>query len=265
MSITAWIISLEPHTAEALSLEAYLINQGIKAEIKVGVDGRTAMPKLKHDEILSQTQSLFNRRVQLTPSEVGCYLSHFRLVKQAYDQGLDHICLFESDVLPEKNLGNIIKSVVKLGNKFHFVRLMNLKMRKRKKITALSQDYNVTRLIRGGLGTQGYIVNREGMRRILKKGAEISLPIDGFYDSFFLMGLNCYCIEPHVIYEVGATSTIEKSSAARVDGRISVYCGWYVKKIYKSILRRYYFLSNITEHFPAKKQTKDIGRSFRIR
>ncbi|GAA6166815.1 glycosyltransferase family 25 protein [Sessilibacter corallicola] len=265
MSINAWIISLEPYTEEAKTLQAYLRDEGLNAAIKTGVDGRQGMPKTKSGETLSQTQSLVNRRVELTPSEVGCYLSHYRLVKEAYEQGLEHICIFESDVLPEDDLGNVIKSVVSMETKFHFVRLMNLKMRRRKAIKAISDKHTITRLVRGGLGTQGYIVNREGMRRILKKGAEISLPIDGFYDSFFLMGLNCYCVEPHVIYEVGEHSTIKKSSAKKVDQRFSIRLAWYFTKIYKSLLRRHDFIVNVAEYFPAKKQTKDIGRSFRMR
>lgn len=264
MSFKAWIIALNPQNPVALELQRCLTAEGFDAEIAQAIDGRKAMPPLQPGETLSQTLALLHRRAKLTSSEIGCYLSHYRLIKQAYECGLTHVALFEDDVVAEPGLGEVMRKILTLGEEAHLVRLMALKIRKRKVVQALNNQFDLVRPVRGSLGTQGYILNREGMRRILESGARIFMPIDSFYDSFFVFDFNCYGIEPHTIYELGGPSNIAKTKGG-IDKGLVVTAGWRLYKLFRSVMRRWYHLKHRAELTPASKPASKPGRSERLR
>jgi len=264
MTIQARIISLDPKNSVALALCQSLINEGIDAELFSAVDGRASFPDLLPGEKVCQNRSLLNRRTELTASEAGCYLSHYRLVKHAYENQLSHICIFEDDVIAEPGLGEVIRSICALDSDAHMVRLMSLKLRKRKLVQPLTADHQLARPVRGALGTQGYVLNRQGMKKILIAGANISMPIDKFYDSFFLFGFNCFYVEPHVIYEMDSDSTVTKRYT-QLDKRLWVTLGWRLNKLYRSLRRKFYYLARRKDFTPAKKPPQDIGKSRRLR
>lgn len=264
MSFKAWIIALNPENPVALELKKVLTDAGFEAEIQPAVDGRKAMPALQPGERLSQTRALIHRRAKLTSSEVGCYLSHYRLIRQAYEAGLDHVALFEDDVEAEEGLAEAMRGILTLGQDAHLVRLMSLKIRKRKVVQPLNGAFSLVRPVRGSLGTQGYILNREGMRRILKAGSTLYMPIDSFYDSFFVYNFNCFTIEPHAIYELGGPSNIKKTDGG-LDNRLWVRAGWRVYKLFRSVMRKWHKLIHPGEFSPAAMPEGRPGRSARLR
>lgn len=264
MNLNAWIIALNPENPVALELQRTLREQGIATEIRPAVDGRKEMPPLQGREQLSQQKALIYRRAPLTSAEVGCYLSHHRLIKEAYDQGLSHICLFEDDVVAEPGLGDLLRAIVKLDDSAHLVRLMSLKIRKRKVVQPLPAGYTLVRPLRGAVGTQGYVVNRIGMKKILDFGATIHMPIDKLYDNFFLYDLNCFSVEPHAIYEIVRPTSVKKATSP-TGKNLKIALLWQANKLVRSIKRRLHFLAHYKSYHPASKPTRPVGRSERIR
>lgn len=260
----AWIISLNPKKAEAVELKHLLKCKKVEAEIIPAVDGRKAMPALTQDEAIDQNKALINRKAPLTSSEIGCYLSHLRAIKKAYQEGLNHIAIFEDDVIAEENLAELLDAIETLDDDAHLVRLMSLKRRERKELKQLTPEYKLTRPLRGALGTQGYVLNREGMKRILNFGSTITMPIDKLYDSFFLFGLKCYSVEPHAIYEKAHPSTIKKTQG-QLDSSLSTIILWRLNKLFRSIKRHTHRIKHRTEFSPASKPPKKFGKSQRIR
>ena len=263
MSFKTWIIALNPDNPVAQDLKQALHEQQIEADIFPAVDGRRGMPQLQGNERLSQFLALVNRKAALTSSEVGCYLSHYRLIRHAYDSGLSHACIFEDDVVAEPGLGDLIRAVVALDEDAHLVRLMSLRVRKRKIVKPLG-DFTLVRPLRGALGTQGYIVNRTGMKKILDFGARIHMPIDKLYDSFFLFGLHCFSVEPHAIYEISRATTVAKTGE-KSHTPLWANPAWRLYKLYRSIRRYSYFLANVRQLTPASKPAAQQGRSERIK
>lgn len=260
----AAIITLNPDNPVASNLQMTLSQEGIDAVLFPAVDGRQAMPALQPGERISQRLALMNRKAELTSSEVGCYLSHYRLVRQAFEQGYSHVCILEDDVVAEPGLGDVIRQIIALPELHHMVRLMSLKIRKRKKLQQLTDRYQLVRPCRGDLGTQGYILNRTGMHKVLTHGATIYMPIDKFFDSYFLYDMRCFTLEPHAIYELDNGSSISKT-ANRISKKLWVKLAWRSYKLYRSILRRVYFLRHRHELFPAEKPREPVGKSPRIR
>lgn len=264
MSLKAWIIALNPENPVALELQRTLQEQGIDASIRQGVDGRQQMPTLQGQEQLSQRKAMIYRRAELTTAEVGCYLSHYRLIHEAYHGGLSHVCLFEDDVVAEPGLGALLQSIVQLDDGKHLVRLMSLKIRKRKVLDALAGGFTLVRPLRGALGTQGYVLNRTGMKKVLEFGATISMPIDKLYDSFFLFGLNCYSVEPHAVYEIVRPTSVKKTTSnSQTSAGFTAL--WQLNKLHRSLMRRFDHLANWNEYHPAQRPKDVPGKSGRLR
>ncbi|MCG8533752.1 MAG: glycosyltransferase family 25 protein [Pseudomonadales bacterium] len=264
MSFKIWIIALNQQNPVAQELKATLEAEHFDVDITAAVDGRTSMPELENGEKLSQSRSLIHRRAKLTSSEVGCYLSHYRLIKKAYNAGFEHVGLFEDDVVAEPGLGDAIRSILTLGEEAHLVRLMSLKIRKRKIVQPLNEPFQLVRPVRGALGTQGYILNREGMKRIIKAASTIYMPIDSFYDSFFVYNFNCFTIEPHAIYELEGPSNIKKTEDG-INKSLGITVAWRFYKLFRSIMRKWHRLIHPGEFSPAGLPEAKPGRSVRLR
>jgi glycosyl transferase, family 25 len=264
MNMSAWVISLNNQSENTKKLMADLGTEGLAPQLFGAVDGRQGMPKLQTGEKVSSLRSLINRRRLLTSTEVGCYLSHYRLIKRAYQAGDSHVLIFEDDAVLEPNFGDVVKEIVQLPDHYHLIRLMARKVRKRKILADLTPPYRLTKPIRGALGAQAYILNRAGMEKILTQGKVLSMPIDKLYDSFFLFNLNCYCVEPHCIYELDHPTQIDKAYD-QIDKRLLLQLAWRANKLYRSVRRRIYSFKNSEEHKGATFPDKKMGKSTRIR
>jgi len=264
MSLETWIIALNPDNPVARDLQQALDAQHIEAQLFPAVDGRKDMPPLQGEESLSQTRALVTRKAKLTSTEVGCYLSHYRLIRQAYDRGVEHVCIFEDDVVAEEGLGDPIRAICALDDSAHLVRLMSLRIRKRKVVQSLPSGHSLVRPLRGALGAQGYVLNRIGMKKILDHGANIYMPIDKLYDSFFLFDLNCFSVEPHAIYELLHPTTVSKAGELAPTPLWAAVV-WRIYKLYRSIQRYRYNNQHKRDLTPASKPTTPQGRSERIK
>jgi len=265
MEIPVHIITLNPKAAPVQKLKGQLAAQGITANLFPGVDGRKEMPPLQEGESINQHRSLEMRMIELTPSEIGCYLSHLRAIKKAYNTGLSRICLLEDDVLVEDTFCAILSEVETLPEEVEFVRLMGLKVHKRKIVSSLGNTHRLTRPVKGLCGTQGYVVNRAGMKKIIERGSEISEPIDKFYDHYWDIDLHSYAIEPHLIWErVADFSTIAKQSRGNATKPLDKRIKKHQVKLSRGNRRRIYMLRHWNEFAGASKPKGKQGRTERI-
>jgi glycosyl transferase family 25 len=197
---------------------------------------------------------------------VGCYLAHLRALRQAYDEGLERVCLFEDDVELEPDFAQVLCELEQLPDGVEMVRLMGLKIRKRKVIKTLSDGrHQLVRPERGALGAQGYLINRIGMRKLLDHGSRIYEPIDKLYDHFWEYDLRLYGVEPHIIYEAVSGSTIVKSNVAKAD--VAPWLHWFypLGKLFRSINRHWYLKRNHGEFYPADLPSVKPGRTERMK
>jgi GR25 family glycosyltransferase involved in LPS biosynthesis len=124
MNILIKIITLNPEAANVQELKRQLAEQGLEPTCFSGIDGRKGMPELEQDESINQAQSLKMNLIQMTPAEVGCYLSHLRAIKEACAAGTQKLCILEDDVLIENSFGSILSAIAKLPDDVEFVRLI---------------------------------------------------------------------------------------------------------------------------------------------
>jgi len=259
MSIPIKIITLYPESDHIQELISTLSSQGIDASIYLGVDGRKSMPNLLNGENLDQANALRMRQVQLTSSEVGCYLSHFRVIKEAYEAGLSQLCIFEDDVKIKDSFSQVLEEISQLPETFEFIRLFGMKIQKRKVVQPLDSDHVITRPLRGLVGTMAYVINRSGMKKVIKQGARIYEPIDKFYDHYWNTDLQCYALEPHaVIGEVGrpGASSIQKTNYRSDGNQLIKFFRKHQLKLLIGSKKRIYYFKNWTDFRPATKPEK---------
>ncbi len=162
MPIRIQIISLNPQSDDVQNLIRNISNQGLTPEIFNAVDGRTNFPSLQENETLDQAQSLKRRFIPLTKTEVACYLSHLRAIRQAYNDGVERFCLLEDDISIEANFSTVLKELLELPEEYELIRLMGLKRHPYKVVKTLQDGTQFTCPVKGLCGGQGYIVSRAG-------------------------------------------------------------------------------------------------------
>ena len=253
---------------ETKALLASLHQQGIDASIFHGVDGRQSMPPLQGREKINKMQSIFRHQQMLTSSQVGCYLSHYRVIKKAYDEGYDRVCILEDDAILEEKFGAGLKQLIDLPEEYEMTRLMALKIRKRKIIKSLfenNDEHVLVRPERGWCGAQGYLLSRAGMKKILDNGSDLFEPIDKLYDHFWEFDLKLYGVEPHLVYEKREESNIKKTPPTKPRMGVVFKIGFHLYKGFRSLKRHLYLYRFHSEFYPASKPEGRPGRTERMK
>lgn len=265
MTIPIRIISLDAGGADVRRITDALRAQGLEASVFPAVDGRHQRPSLVEPEYLDVDAALRYRRTLLTNSEIGCYLSHLRVIREAFEQGLERLCVLEEDIDLEQSFAAVFRNLEQNPNPdYEFIRLMALKFRTRKVVQALPEGRVLTRPFKGLLGAQGYIINRRGMAKLLQQGYRIWRPVDKLLDHFWDTGLACYSIEPHVIFELPTPSTIVKSTTAQPARSSIQRLQKPVLKFWRSCRLRAHRWRRIAEFYPHSQTLGAYGRTERI-
>jgi glycosyl transferase family 25 len=258
------VITLDQHAESVRELIGNLPTLSVGAEVFNAIDGRKALPSLQDDEILDQTLAIKERFIPLTNTEVACYLSHLRAIKQAYRDGVEKLCLLEDDVAVEDNFAACLNKIFALPDEYQFVRLMGLKRHKYKVLEPIDPQTSLVRPVKGLCGAQGYVINRQGMEIVIQKGSRICEPIDKFYDHYWEWGLKSFAVIPHIIWEKPSSSTIAKESRVKAARGFWLKLRFHYLKIARSFRRHWYILCHWSEFRPTTKPAKYLGRTPRI-
>jgi len=266
MTISCRVISLDPASPMASALAESLRAQGVDFHFVPAVDGRKGTPPLVGREMLDNRKALIRHGRLLRNAELGCYLSHYRALQQAWDEGLERVCLLEDDVGLEADFSRVIAAIETLPEDVEFVRLMALRIRRRKVLSPLPgcDSHRLVRPERGWCGTQGYVINRRGMRKVLDAACRIYEPIDKFYDHFWEYDMRHYGVEPHVIFEHEHPSSIQKAAEQRPPVPLLYRLLAPLEKFSFSRSRHRYLRAHADEFYPAEKPAVAMGRTRRI-
>ena len=262
--LVCWVVSLDPEAENAQKLVVDLRAQGVAAEFFAGIDGRGVIPRLEGRERLNKKLALVRHGKELTPSELGCYLSHLRAIKKAYSDGAEYICLLEDDVVIEPDFAQVLRELVEM--QLDLVRLMSLRLRRRKVIADLGSGYSLVRPLRGGCGTQSFLMSRAGMKKFIRHAEEIYEPVDKVIDHFFLYDLKVFAVEPHIAYELERPTSVEKlwsKPARKLDWRYRM--AHHPVKLWFSIRRHWYRICHRSEFSGGELPSGIVGKTRRLR
>ncbi|GAB3312950.1 hypothetical protein GCM10027428_12550 [Haliea atlantica] len=263
VSSAIYVITLDPDSSRVQELLGQLREQGLTGEIFRGVDGRGGMPALRPEERFCRWKALARHKRWLTSSEVGCYLSHLRAIRRAWEAGHDRVCILEDDVVLEPGFAQVL---TELGGdpELELVRFMALRLRPRTVVRPLADRYRLVRPKRGTVGTQGYQLNRAGMARLLAHGSCLYEPIDKVMDHFWLYGLKTFLVEPHLIWERPSPSFVQRPATPSRDPSWLQRVIHPLFKLYHSLRRHLYLLVHRREFAAASLPDSSVGKTPRL-
>jgi glycosyl transferase, family 25 len=146
----------------------------------------------------------------LSPSEIGCYTSHFKcwewLAQSEYEQAV----IFEDDVLVD---WRAIQDLAKHNFSdygIHFLRLFATHPMQWKiiKFRFLSPHYHLIRTRNICFGLQGYILSKAAAQRLVSNYAKITSPVDWIPTRYWEHKLENYSLFPFPVIERHVPSTI---------------------------------------------------------
>lgn len=181
-----YVINMDKDRERMLILDKKLKKLGLEYERISGVDGEK-----KYKEL--------NVKTKLRPGQLGCLLSHLKILEKAKKNNYQNILIFEDDVIFCKNfIEKLVKLLKKVKhNEGHFDILY----------LGCSQKHDWKNIVDKGNyylgkkmdGTFGMIVNREIFNKTLKNAYELNLPIDRVYSEKIQILNKCYCANPSLI------------------------------------------------------------------
>lgn len=173
-------------------------------EIFEGVDWRElthySQPKI------SRSVKLINSYRRLTPGEIGCNLSHRKILNNLADSSEKMIAVLEDDIRISSELKTILNEIEESTVHFDIVFLGTaFNGRGLVQIEPLNNRYYFSLSLSREVGTWGYVITRKAAIKFLEKIPDVQGPIDDALHAYWYHGLMTYILHPQLVFheEVG--------------------------------------------------------------
>lgn len=146
----------------------------------------------------------------LTPGEIGCYTSHFKLWEEFLRSPSQQLVVMEEDVIADWKAVERLAREDLARRDIHVLRLFSTHPFPRDFCVYrfLSPHAHLVRVRGLILGTQAYIVTRRGAEAMLKAATKVVRPIDWEMSRYWSYGVTNYCISPFPVLERYGVSAI---------------------------------------------------------
>lgn len=184
-----FLVTIERNLPRCEVTRAALQQQGIEAEVWLGVDGTKGDRDIayKEGERVNRMGFFTRRQRSVEPTEIGCYLSHYRLMKYALKEQLPQIFVFEDDARLKPGIRAVLEALALLPDSVEHVNFnpqyasggsYGIAMQDPNLMAPLRGDYQLIRTPRHGLGTVGYMITLGGIRKIMPHLMPIQSEVD---------------------------------------------------------------------------------------
>ncbi|MCY3674229.1 MAG: glycosyltransferase family 25 protein [Paracoccaceae bacterium] len=223
----------------AVGRKQYITNQLNQVqqnyEIVEGMDWKDISPsQLSYTARNIRIKSSFR---SLTRGQIGCNLSHRKILKWLASSSEKMIAVLEDDVKLSKDFPdvlNILEStphkfdIVFLGSTFRKDQLVNL--------VPLNNQYNLSLSTSREGGAWGYVITQKAAEKFLNKLPEITGPIDDALYAFHAHGLKTFTLNPQIVFHE-EEAKFSFNNEENVNKRI--YLKEELIRIFPSFLDRY--------------------------
>ena len=158
------------------------------------------------------------------PGELGCYSSHYAAWRTFLDSGAPQMLVLEDDTIVD---WGFLEKLVTLDLQAAGVAYLRLYAKRpcafREVLRdAVEQQRTLVEYLDRPLGTQGYVMTREGARRFLRHCRRVRRPLDDELDRSWEHGVACLGIFPFPVIEQSTASTIgpARFERFRIPGRL---------------------------------------------
>ena len=122
-----------------------------------------------------------NRRSELDPSEVACFESHRRLWERCIQLDLDHIAIFEDDILLTADFQDVLWNIGRYASDYDVIKLDWVPHRLMLcDVRSIYENRKVGSVTSWLPSAGAYIVNNAGARKLLYESMRYCEVLDGF-------------------------------------------------------------------------------------
>ena len=177
---------------------------------------------------------------ELTPNEIGCYLSHKEAWKRCAEKNIPTLIL-EDDFVLLPEFEHTIQALLDNSNSWEFVRLQGLYEALYQEIS-LVDDVHLVKNIGDAVGATAYLLKPHIAHALIKASTDIYEPVDHFLEHYKKHGLEFLAIRPYPVDITRVKSTIDdRHERAPVQG---------LRKRLRSIARAFDRIFNKSPWFP---------------
>ncbi len=140
---------------------------------------------------------------ELTPKEIGCYLSHMKAWQACVDSNQPTLIL-EDDFIVQPHLEAVLKTLVDGYQNWQIVRLQALCDSRTSQVADFGQ-YQLVKNADDPLGATAYLIKPSSAKLLLENSIDIYEPLDHFIEHHEKHGLTMLAVKPYPITVVDPT------------------------------------------------------------
>jgi glycosyl transferase family 25 len=237
--IQVLVISLERSIERRKRVEEQLGKTSIQWSFLNAVDGY-ALAKMPSSYQKTKVKRL--QGYELTPGEIGCYLSHIQAWERCVSEQKITL-VFEDDFLISPRFEAVLNDLLSIGQEWDLVRLSGI-YETEDHLLASRDSFNLVENLGEPCGTASYILRPAAAKILLKNSADIYEPVDHYLEHFNKHSLRCLAAKPYPVELAHTKSTItDRLGRLPVKGK---------QKLKRSIHRFLDRLINRSPWFPKK-------------
>lgn len=184
----------------------------------------------------------------MTPAEIGCYASHFKLWEWLAGSDYDQLIILEDDVIVHWGVIEQLAATKFSDHRVDLLRLFATHPFKWKfvKHQPLFAGRHLIRIAGMTYGMQGYLITRAAARSLVARYAAIRAPVDWVLNWYWEHGIFNYCLFPSPLIDRLMPSTIghcrhDETSTSPLD-RFLYALTQQRDKLKRAFVERLYFL-----------------------
>lgn len=175
--IDCYVINLDRSVDRWRNIETVFPDLAVNL-IRVSAVDASQCPELRDSTFYSSFGFRAHLGREATAGELGCYSSHLKALRIFLDSNAKRAVICEDDVIPERNLVEILEEAEKYAEHWNLLRLAMCRKRGFHTLVPLSSEYNLGINIKGFTFTAAYMIDRKGAEFLLKYASRVSLPWD---------------------------------------------------------------------------------------
>ncbi|TMP32425.1 glycosyl transferase family 25 [Pseudoalteromonas rubra] len=154
----------------------------------------------------------------LTPGEIGCYISHYRIYEKVVNENIPYALVLEDDLHIEDSLAPLLSLFSDIEG-WDMVKLSDNRANPFIEQTVLNQKFTMGNYKKVPNGTQGYLISLGGAKKLIQR-RPFFRPIDVDFQFHGELGLRIIGIKPYPISEdISFESAIENINQGRHSNR----------------------------------------------
>jgi glycosyl transferase family 25 len=214
-SLHTWVINLDRAPQRLARIGEQLDALGMAWSRFSAVEGRQ-LPAAEQAQLLDHPG--FERCHGMTPTlgELGCYLSHVRVMQAFLDSPHDFALILEDDVKPTPGLPEVLRRLTAAPGRWDMVKLSAIHSGTPVGVLDVGQGHRLGVMFSRCTGSSAYVVNRAAAQRYVQQLLPMQLPYDHAYDRGWVYGLKVRRVFPEVcVHDDQVVSTIGNPGPSR--------------------------------------------------